>query len=369
MKKFKGTSKNIKQSIIGKFVLKNNPFIKNKILYCTKLPIIKYGIIAYITSNNVNLDTDLPVLKIENPIEKFNNNDILKLSSDGECSILWESNEIHNALYVTDICNSRCIMCPQVENGKSRFEECFKILDNVDLSKYEYIGITGGEPTLEFDKLVSLLDVITRKAPNCNIHILTNGRAFSKLENVKKIISLNNKNISFGIPLYSDISEEHDYIVGIRGAFNETIRGLYNLAKYKQKIEIRTVIMKQNYKKLKDIAEYIYRNLPFITHVALMTMEYHGNAETNYELISIDPSCYKEELYLAVKEFVRYNIIVDVYNTPLCLVDNRIQDFCRDSISTWKKTYLSQCNDCTKKEICSGVFETSFVHSSNIKPF
>ena len=77
---------------------------------------------------------------------------------------------------------------------------------------------------------------------------------------------------------------------------------------------------------------------------------------------------YKEELYLAVKSFIRYNMTADVYNLPLCLADKRIWEFCKDSISTWKKSYLKQCENCTKKDICSGVFETSFTHSGNIAP-
>ena len=97
-------------------------------------------------------------------------------------------------------------------------------------------------------------------------------------------------------------------------------------------------------------------------------MEYHGNAETNYDIVSIDPLDYKDELYEAVREFVRYNIVVDVYNTPLCLIDNRIKEFCKDSISTWKKTYLSQCDNCNCKDICCGVFATSFRHSKHISP-
>ncbi len=115
------------------------------------------------------------------------------------------------------------------------------------------------------------------------------------------------------------------------------------------------------------MATFVYRNLPFVSHVALMGMEYHGNAQTNYDLVSIDPIEYKNELYKAVKEYVRYNIIVDIYNLPLCLVDKRLQCFCRDSISTWKKTFLSQCQTCIAKENCCGIFATSFTHSNNIR--
>jgi len=33
-----------------------------------------------------------------------------------------------------------------------------------------------------------------------------------------------------GIPLYSDIDDEHDFVVQASGAFEETLHGLYNLA-------------------------------------------------------------------------------------------------------------------------------------------
>ena len=368
MKEIKGIPHNLKDSIIGKFCTKNNIFAKDKILFCTKKPLFSAGIKAFVVPNECMFKTNLPVIEIKNNEITFDDGDVLNISIEGKINVLWEVKSDHNAFYVTDICNSKCIMCPQVEGSCSRYDECLETLKLVDLSKHVEIGITGGEPTLNMNKLVELLESIALKAPNKKVHILTNGRNFSKIENVEKIAKIKNIKVSFGIPLYSDIAEEHDYIVGVKGAFTETINGLYNLAKFRQEIEIITVILKQNYKQLKTLAEYIYRNLPFVSHVALMGMEYHGNAETNYDLVSIDPIGYKTELYEAVREYVRFNIIVDVYNLPFCLVHDKVQQFCRDSISTWKKSFLPQCANCVVKDNCSGVFETSFTHSQNIQP-
>ena len=369
MKKIKGDIKNIKNTIYGSFTYKNNPFKQNRIVKCSKIPLFTFGAKGFIVTKEIKyIPKNVPVLISDEKIN-FEENDIISLTPAGDCVCVWETNSPHNGLYVTDLCNSKCIMCPQIENGTSRYDECLKILDNIDLKNCESIGITGGEPTLEPDKLAALLHKISKLSKNQKVHILTNGRNFSNEDNAIKFSNLKNIDISWGIPLYSNISEEHDYIVGIKGAFKETMQGLYNLAKHRQKIEIRIVIMRQNYKILKDIAQYIYRNLPFITHVALMALEYHGRAEENYDIISIDPVEYKEELYSAIKIFVRYNIPADVYNLPLCLADNRIHEFCKDSISTWKKTYTEKCKNCTKKDICSGVFETSFVQSGNITPY
>lgn len=367
MKQIKGIAKNINTVIVGKYSSLNNLFQRNKVLFCNKKPLFNYGINAYIVPKGKFFKTNKPIIEIENNLP-FTENDIINISPKGYMTVVWEADTPHHALYVTDVCNSKCIMCPQIEGASTYYDECIQILNLINTKNVSYIGITGGEPTLNINKLVEVIKKITRKSPNQKVHILTNGRNFANIDNVKKVININNLDLSFGIPLYSDIAEEHDYIVGVEGAFNETIQGIYNLGKYNQKIEIRTVILRQNYKKLRAIATYIYRNIPFVTHVALMGMEYHGKAEINYDLVSIDPIEYETELFEAVREYVRYNMIVDVYNIPLCLVNNRIKEFCRDSISTWKKTYLPQCKNCCAKESCSGVFETSFKHSENLKP-
>lgn len=368
MNTIKGKLANYSNLLIGIFCKYNNIFIGKRIVYCKKKPLISLGIKAYIVPSGCAFKTNLPILEVDSGIP-FKDGDVINISKEGIASLVWDKKSPHNALYVTDICNSKCIMCPQTERSHARYDESITILDYITLKKDECVGITGGEPTLNINKLSEILNKIQKKSKNQQVHILTNGRLFKDIDVVKKISDIKNIKISVGIPLYSDIAEEHDFIVGAEGAFSETIQGIYNLGKQGINIEIRIVILRQNYQKLKEIANFIYRNIPFVSRIALMGMEYHGDAETNYDLINVDPFDYKEDLYSAIRQYVRFNMLVDVYNIPLCLVDNKIENFCRDSISTWKKTYVSKCNECVKKDICCGVFETSFIHSNNIKPF
>jgi MoaA/NifB/PqqE/SkfB family radical SAM enzyme len=53
-----------------------------------------------------------------------------------------------------------------------------------------------------------------------------------------------------GIPIYSDVSTIHDYVVQSDGAFDETIQGILNLKRYGQKVEIRIVVHRQIYARL-----------------------------------------------------------------------------------------------------------------------
>jgi hypothetical protein len=58
--------------------------------------------------------------------------------------------------------------------------------------------------------------------------------------------------------------------------------------------------MKQNYKRLLQISEFIYRNFPFISHIAFMGMEVTGHAFDNFNEIDITPQEYNENLLEAL---------------------------------------------------------------------
>ena len=62
-------------------------------------------------------------------------------------------------------------------------------------------------------------------------------------------------------------------------------------------------------------------------------------------------------------------INVSIYNLPLCLLNDNLQKFARDSISSWKKVFLNECEYCKMKEYCSGFFSTSVKLPSGIRHF
>lgn len=365
MKTFNGNTQNLEKSIIGKVTYKVFSLKRDRILIFNKNPLFQNGIKALIT-NNKDLKSSLPHIQLNN--FDLNEGDIVKINIDGLVQVLWEVNSSQNTIYMTDYCNSKCIMCPQPmsENSQNYHELNMKILELVDSKGLNFIGITGGEPTLNIEGLGEIINLCKKKFQHVPVFLLTNGKNFSKIENLNQITNINHKDITFCVPLYADNDFEHDYIVGASNSFNQTINGLYNLAKLSQKIEIRIVILKQNYKRLQDLSEFIYRNLPFVSHIAFMGMEYTGLAKDNLEKVYIDPQEYSKELFEAVQHLVQRNMHVSIYNLPLCLVPKGLCKYTRDSISSWKKFYIDKCDECNQKTNCSGLFETSIVQSSNI---
>jgi His-Xaa-Ser system radical SAM maturase HxsC len=150
-------------------------------------------------------------------------------------------------------------------------------------------------------------------------------------------------------------------------AFEETIHGLYNLNSEGIDIELRIVINAINFRRLANLSNYIFKNLPFVSWVAFMGMEHTGYAVSNEKIIWIEPIEYRSELANAVKTLASWNIDVSVYNIPHCLLDNSIWNYAQKSISDWKTRYLSTCEKCTMKDKCCGLFSTSKNIYKNIK--
>ena len=176
--------------------------------------------------------------------------------------------------------------------------------------------------------------------------------------------------LMLGIPLYADYYQVHDYIVQAKGAFDQTMQGLYNLALHNQRIELRVVLHQQSVPRLTKLARFIYKNLPFVEHIAFMGLEYQGYTPHNIHKLWIDPVDYMQELGDAVSFLDGRNMNVSIYNSQLCLMPKQLWKFARRSISDWKNIYLTECEKCPIKEQCGGLFAScEQMHSPFIKAF
>ncbi len=301
----------------------------------------------------------------------LSNDDIVVINpTTSTLRVLYRRKASNNSILVTENCNNFCLMCSQPPRNINDRYLVNQILSMIPLihKETQEIGITGGEPTLLGDDLITLLDRFKNYLPQTSIHVLTNGRNFTNNIFVEKIASVNHPDLMFGIPIYSDVSNIHDYVVQAKNAFNETIKGIINLKTFNQQVELRVVLHKQTYKRLPQLAEFITRNLLFVDHVALMGLEMTGFTKANLNDLWIDPIHYKNELSEAVDILDRFQIHVSIYNHQLCLLPENLWRFAIKSISDWKNEYMSECNGCEIKSRCGGFFSSAqFKYSDNIK--
>lgn len=299
--------------------------------------------------------------------------DIVAIDGNDRLRSLYRSKSDHNTFLLTEQCNNFCLMCsqpPKKKEDRWLLDEAFEAIRLIPRSAAT-IGITGGEPTLYGNDFIKLIDHFKSWLPNTALHILSNGRAFADYSFAKKYADVNHQDVMIGIPIYSHDAVTHDYVVQAKGAFDETIRGVLNLKKLNQRVEIRVVIHKQTYKDLVELAEFIGRNLLFVDQVALMGLEMMGFTRSNLDLLWIDPLEYKNELSKAVSILKNYGVNVLVFNHQLCLVNKDIEPYYVKSISDWKNEYAKECDGCLRKEECGGFFSSSikYKYSSNINPF
>jgi len=229
------------------------------------------------------------------------------------------------------------------------------------------IGISGGEPTLYPKELLELVRLCRNYLPRTSLHILSNGRFFKYLKYCEELAQVLHPDLMIGVPLYSDLDYHHDFIVQAKGAFEQTVRGILNLARAGVKVEIRVVLVKQNIRRLLSLAQFISRNLPFASHVAFMGLEPIGFAKANLKEVWVDSFGYKDLLTKATLLLSGSGMNVSIYNHQLCVLEESVWHFARRSISDWKLEYLEECSGCCVRERCCGFFSSATkIHSAFI---
>jgi His-Xaa-Ser system radical SAM maturase HxsC len=281
-------------------------------------------------------------------------------------SVLYRRASPTNTLLVTERCDNYCMMCsqpPMPHDDSWIVEELRQAIPLISRDTRE-IGITGGEPALLGGQLVELVDMLRRHLPRTAVHILSNGRRFSDPGLARELARVRHPDLMVGIPLYSDLAEEHDYVVQARGAFSETIRGILNLKRLGVRVEVRFVIHAETHERLPEFARFLARNLLFVDHVALMGLELVGFAKTNLDTLWVDPLDYQGALVEAVETLGTAGMSVSIYNHQLCVLDQRLHRYARKSISDWKNAYFDECNGCALQASCGGFFASSNIRRS-----
>jgi His-Xaa-Ser system radical SAM maturase HxsC len=276
----------------------------------------------------------------------------------------------HNVIFTTERCNSNCLMCsqpPREVDDSFRVQEHLRIISLIR-EPPEFLCITGGEPTLLGDGLLKILSALKAKFPKTPVQMLTNGRSYCDPAVTRAIADVGHPSLISAVPLYADVAGVHDYIVQAEGAFDETVEGLYNAEQAGLSLEIRTVLHKQSIPRLPQLANFIYRNLPFAAHIALMGLENMGYVKKNWDSLWIDPVDYMGTLEDVVRFLWLRRMNVSIYNLQLCLLPKPLWSFARRSISDYKNVYIDECQACSQRENCAGLFLSQVNrHSAHIR--
>ena len=177
---------------------------------------------------------------------------------------------IKNSCAVWEItlkCNSKCIHCGS-EAGKARSdelstEEALILVKDLQSCGYKGVALMGGEPLIREDWYQIAKEV---KKCKMDLSIVTNGLIVD--ENIQKLRKLDLDCVS--LSLDGGTAETHDYLRGIKGAFNKTINAINKLKKEKIPISVITTVSKINLKEIAKIKELLLdRNIAWQIQIAI----------------------------------------------------------------------------------------------------
>ena len=218
------------------------------------------GYAAVLTTEHIDSKrsdkTSPPIVHSAHSLDHLTDGDVVMKNDVGYVNTLYRVNSKHNTIFATDRCNSFCLMCsqpPKNVDDSDRIYEHLRLIELMDPSTEE-LGITGGEPTLLKGDFLRLVKRCKDTLPTTALHVLTNGRLFYYGSFARDLSEIAHPDLMLGIPIYSSIDYEHDYVVQAKNAFDETMIGLHNLGRYGVKVEIRVVIHKLTFSRLPETA-------------------------------------------------------------------------------------------------------------------
>lgn len=271
--------------------------------------------------------------------------------------VLFRETDVHHTLFVTNRCNSYCLMCsqpPTPHDDSWLVDEVMEAIRHIRTSP-RTVGLSGGEPLLLGDGLKRVLDGLATHHPGTAVEVLTNGRLLAN-EALATALLEGRDNVTWLVPLYGHADFLHDFVVQRAGAFDETVCGLLALQQRGQAIQLRVVLIEPVLKILPELCRFIGRNVPFVREVALMGCEPIGFALANRAHCEVDLADWAGTLEEATRVLRRHAVPYLFMNVPLCALPQRLRPDAHRSISDWKNVYAADCEGCAAKADCSGLF-------------
>jgi MoaA/NifB/PqqE/SkfB family radical SAM enzyme len=268
------------------------------------------------------------------------------------------------------LCNNNCLFCVQAHNKSCGNRTTAEIKNSLDIARKkgcDEVVFTGGEVTIRKD--VFEIVEYAKKIGFDHIQIQTNGRMFSNINFVKKLIKLGVN--EFSPAIHGHNAELHDSLTRAKGAFSQVIQGLKNLQRLKQKVVTNSVITKKNYMYLKELAQLLVDH--GVLQYQLAFMHANGNALDNFDEMMPDLKTSVPHIkkglqvgidnnvgvmaeamaYCTMKHYERY--VSEIYIPFSIVVEKNVfrDDFMTEKVIQGKKKF-SFCKDCKYFHICEG---------------
>lgn len=264
------------------------------------------------------------------------------------------------AIRVWNKCNNNCIMCSNyfvrnLEENERDFRSMLSRIKEKEPNPKE-ITFTGGEPFLN-PGIFDLIDRFRKMYPQSEINILSNGRLFYYKRYCLKLKKHFDSEMMIAISILGQNSQIHDSITLTEGNFKQTVAGIKNLLALGIKIELRVIVLKQNFKCLKDIAKFISKNLRNVDYVVFIFVDLVSKALKNKDKVAVTYTETTPYLIEAMNVLDKGRIPFRLYHFPFCVLPDKFWSKSWKSVESNKIKRIAECISCPYSEKCAGILK------------
>ena len=313
----------------------------------------------------------------------------------------FSSKVLHIMLYVTENCNFRCVYCFEQHKNKrfsaENWNALYKYIEkSLKEGKYEYVKIAffGGEPLLEFDKIIEFLDKLENlKEKYQNVifqhDMITNGYLL-----VPKVYNrLISRNVFDYMITLDGFAETHNItrpLVGGGETWDKIVENFkyINNQKDLSKVTVRINLNKDNLKTVNAFISWFYKNFDMekfkifpkkvlklsknvseshiitekeVDEVELITTEIAKTFTSNdfAPLMNLGMTCHcSEKNFYAISTDGKISRCEEAYGDDFCSVGELTcnGDFLFNSnMEKWESNCETEyCKDCIAYPLCAG---------------
>lgn len=279
-------------------------------------------------------------------------------------------------LYIGYYCNNNCIFCSDA--GESEIDKAIEPIKPKSFSKikkeifevrkkHDVINFMGKEPSLRKD-ILDILKFTTTNFDFRQVGITTNGRMLSYPKFAKDILGAGINYV--GIPLSGASAKTHDKLTQVPGSFKQTVKGIYNIAKFKKpdvNLLVNLNLIKQNYFELKPMLDLVI-NLG-VKQIDILNIAPLSRRSRTRKIIMKASELGKYVVNILNQYKLNSNVKFLLVEFPPCSLPKEARNYSFPCLEkNPNKVRIPLCKNCPYRDKCDGILQ-DYINLYGVKEF
>ena len=264
-------------------------------------------------------------------------------------------------------CNNDCIFCAVADLRSTQDRTTNEVKHELDLAIAHNswkVTFIGGEPTIRPD-IIEVIEYASEIGFE-EIKISSNGRKLGDKNFAEQVFNAGSP--VMWISVHAHKAEIGDYLSQRPGSFDETIAGIKNILDHDQHLSTNTIILKQNYRFLPEIVDFLADLGVSNARLGFVTAE--CNAYRNFYLVCPDMREVSPFVCNALDVGKERGLRMTVEAYPFCFIRGHedcipnlpyiesretFRNITADELRRKIRQKGPQCKNCRYNDVCDGI--------------